>query len=102
MDHQLAGSVKSEQMTSPGKRPICMIDVDALVNKCVKRRRRDSSTAVSPTGHSVEQQQQKQTNHQSSTTTTTTTTTVKRSSRFRGVSRFDILFSCSHFFCFLR
>lgn len=101
MDHQLASSVKSELMTSPGKRPICMIDVDALVNKCVKRRRRDSSTAVSPTGHSVDQQQQKQTNHQSSTTTTTTTTTtVKRSSRFRGVSRFDILFSCSLFFFF--
>ncbi|PRQ40849.1 putative transcription factor AP2-EREBP family [Rosa chinensis] len=85
---QLASSVKSELVTSPSKRPICMIEVDALVNKCVKRRRRDSSTAVSPAGHNADQQQQTQPNHPSSTTTTTTTTTtVKRSSRFRGVSR---------------
>ncbi|KAL6190021.1 hypothetical protein ACLB2K_036422 [Fragaria x ananassa] len=76
---QLASSVKSELMKSPGKRPICMIEVDALVNKCVKRRRRDTSTAVSTIVSNAVP------NPQSSTTTTTTT--VKRSSRFRGVSR---------------
>ncbi|KAL6186886.1 hypothetical protein ACLB2K_043005 [Fragaria x ananassa] len=74
---QLASGVKSEFMKSPGKRPICMIEVDALVNKCVKRRRRDTSTAVSTIVSNAVP------NPQSSTTTTT----VKRSSRFRGVSR---------------
>lgn len=78
---QLASSVKSELMKSPGKRPICMIEVDALVNKCVKRRRRDTSTAVSTIVSNAVP------NPQSSTTTTT----VKRSSRFRGVSRFNML-----------
>ncbi|XP_050371977.1 AP2-like ethylene-responsive transcription factor At1g79700 [Argentina anserina] len=81
---QLASSVKSELMTSTGKRPICMIEVDALVNKCVKRRRRDTSTGVSATVNNADQQQKTQPNPQSSATTTTT---VKRSSRFRGVSR---------------
>nr|AZL19513.1 transcription factor AP210 [Fragaria x ananassa] len=81
MDQLAASSVKSELMKSPEKRPICMIEVDALVNKCVKRRRRDTSTAVPTTVSNAVP------NPQSSTTTTTTTTTAKGSSRFRGVSR---------------
>ncbi|PQQ08681.1 hypothetical protein Pyn_14568 [Prunus yedoensis var. nudiflora] len=53
MDHLT--SVKSE--LSQGKRPLCIIEVDALDNKCVKRRRRDSSAVVAPAGCSDQQQE---------------------------------------------
>lgn len=41
----MTSSVKSE-FIGPGRRPLCMIEVDALVNKCVKRRCRDSSAVA--------------------------------------------------------
>ncbi|KAH0991483.1 hypothetical protein GBA52_002966 [Prunus armeniaca] len=86
MDHLT--SVKSE--LSQGRRPLCLIEVDALVNKCVKRRRRDSSAVVAPAGCSDQQQgdqRPQQQAQQAGQSTVATTTTVKRSSRFRGVSR---------------
>ncbi|KAL6294677.1 hypothetical protein ACE6H2_002819 [Prunus campanulata] len=86
MDHLT--SVKPE--LSQGKRPLCIIEVDALVNKCVKRRRRDSSAVVAPAGCSDQQQgdqRPQQQAQQAGQSTVATTTTVKRSSRFRGVSR---------------
>jgi hypothetical protein len=68
----------------PGARRLRMIEGDALANKCIKRRRRESPVpAISCNNEGQKQQQQKQ-------QTATTTTGVKRSSRFRGVSRFDI------------
>lgn len=60
--------------------------------KCVKRRRRSSSVQVDQQGVQVQEQalvQVDQSVAATTTTTTTTTTTVKRSSRFRGVSRSD-------------
>ncbi|POO00015.1 AP2/ERF transcription factor [Trema orientale] len=73
-------TVKSE--LCPGKRHVCLFEGDnnATPAKCVKRRRRDSTAVLL----SCKDQQGED---QSATTTTTTTTTVKRSSRFRGVSR---------------
>ncbi|KAL4639362.1 hypothetical protein ACB092_03G211800 [Castanea dentata] len=65
---EIENAVKSE--LSPGVRRLCMMEVDTLANnKCVKRRRRD---------YSSKQPQPDQ---------PTTVTGVKRSSRFRGVSR---------------
>ncbi|KAE8023315.1 hypothetical protein FH972_009025 [Carpinus fangiana] len=65
----------------PGARRLRMIEGDALANKCIKKRRRESPVpAISRNNEGQQQQQQKQ-------QTTTTTTVVKRSSRFRGVSR---------------
>ncbi|KAF6159943.1 hypothetical protein GIB67_033027 [Kingdonia uniflora] len=72
-------NVKCE--VNPGKRSLSVANVDVPEVKCVKRRRRESTRAAEVCNDP--QQQQRQT----STTTTTTTTTVKRSSRFRGVSR---------------
>ncbi|KAG7985440.1 hypothetical protein I3843_03G025700 [Carya illinoinensis] len=65
----------------------CAADVDqAQAARCVKRRRRDIPTAVAPgsddNNHSRHQQQ-----FQQQTDQTSTATTVKRSSKFRGVSR---------------
>lgn len=100
MDHLT--SVKSE--LSQGRRPLCIIEVDALVNKCVKRRRRDSSAVVAPAGCSDQQQgdqRPQQQAQQAGQSTVATTTTVKRSSRFRGVSRSDTLCSCWQFAYFL-
>lgn len=91
-------AVKSE-LISPGRRPLCTIEVDALVSKCVKRRRRDSSAvAAAPVPGNSDQQGDQRLKQQAqadqSPTSTTTTTTVKRSSRFRGVSRSDMLCLC--------
>ncbi|KAG4935846.1 Ethylene-responsive transcription factor WRI1 [Glycine max] len=74
--------VKSE--LSPRSHRLVIIDgSDVISTKCAKRRRRDSSMAVlGGNGQQGEQlEEQKQLGGQS------TATTVKRSSRFRGVSR---------------
>ncbi|KAL2343425.1 hypothetical protein Fmac_004710 [Flemingia macrophylla] len=74
--------VKSE--LSPRSHRMLMIDgSEVIATKCVKRRRRDSSLAVlGGNGQQGEQSEEhKQLGCQS------TATTVKRSSRFRGVSR---------------
>ncbi|KAM7493898.1 hypothetical protein LguiB_028507 [Lonicera macranthoides] len=55
--------------------------------KCVKRRRRSSSVQVDQQGVQVQEQALVQVDQSAVATITTTTTTVKRSSRFRGVSR---------------
>lgn len=73
--------VKSE-LSPTRKHRLLMLDGDgdvAATTKCVKRRRRDSSVAVQQKGEQSEEQQQ--------LSSQPTATTVKRSSRFRGVSR---------------
>ncbi|KAK2966931.1 hypothetical protein RJ640_002116 [Escallonia rubra] len=70
--------VKSEE--NPGRRQMCKVDVDAPEARCVKRRRRD--TAAAAIDCDLRQQQPQEVVDQSSAPTT-----VKRSSRFRGVSR---------------
>ena len=57
-----------------------MMEAEINVNKCIKRRRRDSSLAVLGGNEQQEQRQQPQGDQSN-------TTTMKRSSRFRGVSR---------------
>lgn len=63
----------------PGERGLRMLEGDALANKCIKRRRREPSAPTISCNEGEQQQKQ-----------STTTSGVKRSSRFRGVSRFDI------------
>eukprot|EP00257_Ricinus_communis_P025885 XP_025013299.1 LOW QUALITY PROTEIN: AP2-like ethylene-responsive transcription factor At1g16060 [Ricinus communis] len=69
-----------------GRRGLCLIEGEAMETKCIKRRRRDSSLALLS---SNDQQQQQPHGDQNTTATAAgaTATTVKRSSRFRGVSR---------------
>ncbi|KAG6719787.1 hypothetical protein I3842_03G024300 [Carya illinoinensis] len=65
----------------------CAADVDqAQAARCVKRRRRDIPTAVAP-GSDDNNQSRHQQQFQQQTDQTSTATTVKRSSKFRGVSR---------------
>ncbi|KAJ7953762.1 AP2-like ethylene-responsive transcription factor [Quillaja saponaria] len=75
-------TVKSE--TSTKSHGLCIIESEAMPSKCVKRRRRDSSTTTlscnEQQGGELQQQQLPQADQ-------TTTSSVKRSSRFRGVSR---------------
>ncbi|XP_060959101.1 AP2-like ethylene-responsive transcription factor At2g41710 [Cannabis sativa] len=83
-------TVKSKMC--PGKQHMCLFEghnSNVMATKCVKRRRRDS-TSVSQTY--IDQQGHQHVDQYvpitaATTSTTTTTTTVKRSSRFRGVSR---------------
>uniref|UniRef100_A0A2C9UVG6 AP2/ERF domain-containing protein n=1 Tax=Manihot esculenta TaxID=3983 RepID=A0A2C9UVG6_MANES len=72
--------VKNEE--NHGRRRICMVEGASQATHHVKRRRRDPS-AVAPVGDETQSQQlqQQQTDQASATTA------VKRSSRFRGVSR---------------
>ncbi|KAK9277451.1 hypothetical protein L1049_006995 [Liquidambar formosana] len=79
-------SVKSE--ASPGRRRLCLVEGDIAETKYVKRRRRDpSALALGCIDHQGEQQQQQPQPQPPQVEQSTTTTTVKRSSRFRGVSR---------------
>ncbi|XP_019190881.1 PREDICTED: AP2-like ethylene-responsive transcription factor At1g79700 [Ipomoea nil] len=78
-------SVKSEEVLSPaGRRSLCVVNYE---NKCVKRRRRSppAAIAIQPPGETSLQNAADSTTpkHQN----VPTTPTVKRSSRFRGVSR---------------
>ncbi|XP_027152657.1 AP2-like ethylene-responsive transcription factor At1g16060 [Coffea eugenioides] len=78
--------IKSEE--SPGRRRMCTADAGAPGGRSVKRRRRDQQTAAADAfplacpGQQMQQQQLEQVVDLSSAPTT-----VKRSSRFRGVSR---------------
>ena len=67
-----------------GSRSLCNVETDISMTKCVKRRRRSPSLA-----QGVEPQQSKPPGLPLADppTAAATTTTVKRSSRFRGVSR---------------
>nr|QNI23761.1 AP2/ERF transcription factor [Camptotheca acuminata] len=73
-------SVKAEVMNS-GRRRLCMVEGDAPVTKCVMRRRRDPSAVA--LGCNIDQGKQQQLQ----LLPVDQPTTVKRSSRFRGVSR---------------
>ncbi|PIA27960.1 hypothetical protein AQUCO_07400065v1 [Aquilegia coerulea] len=80
-------AVKTE-VVNMGRRRFNMVDGVTPEIKCVKRRRREPTGVVIREPQKQEQQQVDQSTTSTTTaTTTTTTTTVKRSSRFRGVSR---------------
>ncbi|KAL4383060.1 hypothetical protein GQ457_15G005020 [Hibiscus cannabinus] len=71
--------VTAKSESSPMRTRSFAIEGDAIDTKCIKRRRRDHSNGAPP-GCNNEQQQQLQGDQP-------TATTVKRSSKFRGVSR---------------
>ncbi|KAA3460772.1 AP2-like ethylene-responsive transcription factor [Gossypium australe] len=72
--------VTAKSEFSPGRTRLCTAEDNAIDTKCIKRRRRDHSNSA--LGLSNQQQQ-----HQQLQGDQPTATTVKRSSRFRGVSR---------------
>ncbi|MBA0718241.1 hypothetical protein Golax_005996 [Gossypium laxum] len=74
--------VTAKSQFSPGRTRLCTAEDNAIDTKCIKRRRRDHSNSA--LGLSNQQQQ-----HQQLQGDQPTATTVKRSSRFRGVSRFE-------------
>ena len=71
--------VKDEQYQ--GRRRMCPADGEVQAVRCVKRRRRDPASFAVGCHYNQGQQPQQQNDQ------TTVATTVKRSSRFRGVSR---------------
>ncbi|KAK3015288.1 hypothetical protein RJ639_006926, partial [Escallonia herrerae] len=75
----MAAAMMVESEENPGRRRMCKVDVNAPEARCVKRRRRDTAAAAI---NCDLQQQPQQVVDQSSAPTT-----VKRSSRFRGVSK---------------
>jgi hypothetical protein len=80
--------VKNE--LSPRSNRLLMLETDSVVTtKCVKRRRRDSSIAQQGDVSEIQQPLSGQ------------ATTVKRSSKFRGVSRHVLMFINILFFLFL-
>ncbi|KAG5592508.1 hypothetical protein H5410_043022 [Solanum commersonii] len=80
-------SVKCEKLSPGNRRSLCMVDYDIPVNnKCVKRRRKSPVAAVivndnNNNGQKLDSSKVDQSN------SIVQTPTVKRSSRFRGVSR---------------
>ena len=78
--------VKSE--VSPVRRRLCEMEGELPVAKCGKRRRREPNALALGCTNQADQQKPQQL--QAVDQSTTTTTTVKRSSRFRGVSRYGI------------
>ncbi|CAI9109633.1 OLC1v1009492C1 [Oldenlandia corymbosa var. corymbosa] len=81
--------IKSEE--NPGKRRVCMLDGEALDGKPVKRRRRDQNqngTNAEVSSHQIPGQRlQVREQMEQADQPSSAPTTVKRSSRFRGVSR---------------
>ncbi|XVF16551.1 hypothetical protein REPUB_Repub10bG0041800 [Reevesia pubescens] len=73
--------VKDEQYQGRRRR-MCSADGEVQAVRCVKRRRRDPASVALGCDDNIQGQQPKQQNDQ-----TNAATTVKRSSRFRGVSR---------------
>ncbi|KAI3963474.1 hypothetical protein MKW98_022896 [Papaver atlanticum] len=78
--------VKCEVNTGVRRR-VCSENNETRVVKNVKRRRREPIVGDTSTSTNTESKEQQQVDGSSATSTTTTTTTIKRSSRFRGVSR---------------
>ncbi|KAJ8555181.1 hypothetical protein K7X08_012677 [Anisodus acutangulus] len=78
-----ASTVKCE-MVNPGRRSLCMPDYGIPANKCVKRRRKSPPAAVIVNDNNNRQKLDSSKANQNSIVQTPT---VKRSSRFRGVSR---------------
>ncbi|KAK8484352.1 hypothetical protein V6N13_042406 [Hibiscus sabdariffa] len=76
--------VTAKPELSPMRTRSFTIEGDAIDTKCIKRRRRDHSNSAAPGCNNEQQQQQQQQQLQSDQPTATT---VKRSSRFKGVSR---------------
>ncbi|KAK8657593.1 hypothetical protein V6N13_035824 [Hibiscus sabdariffa] len=74
--------VTAKSESSPMRTRSFAIEGDAIDTKCIKRRRRDHSNGAPPGCNSEQQQQQQQLQGDQPTATT-----VKRSSKFRGVSR---------------
>ncbi|XP_011021597.1 PREDICTED: AP2-like ethylene-responsive transcription factor At1g79700 [Populus euphratica] len=75
---------------SLGRRRLCMIEEerrDGETGKCIKRRRRDPSTYSLSCNINDQQSDQQQQQQSLGDRTAAVATTVKRSSRFRGVSR---------------
>ncbi|KAK5776908.1 hypothetical protein PVK06_044873 [Gossypium arboreum] len=72
--------VTAKSEFSPGRTRLCTAEDNAIDTNCIKRRRRDHSNSA--LGLSNQQQR-----HQQLQGDQPTATTVKRSSRFRGVSR---------------
>lgn len=88
--------VKNEE--NPGSSRMCMADSEeAQLARCVKRRRRDPAAVTLRRDDNQSQQQLPQ----QQTDQTSAASTVKRSSRFRGVSRSkeeNVLGTCNLFF----
>ncbi|RZC59915.1 hypothetical protein C5167_007216 [Papaver somniferum] len=78
--------VKCEVNTGVRRRS-CSENNETRVVKNVKRRRREPIVGDASTSTNTESKEQQQVDGSSATSTTATTTTIKRSSRFRGVSR---------------
>lgn len=85
---EMTAAVKSE--LSPAKRHLFIFEGDNnVVTTCIKRRRRDSSSSTVAVGCKEQQQADDQPQTQANQSAVAANTTpVKRSSRFRGVSRF--------------
>ncbi|XVF43059.1 hypothetical protein PTKIN_Ptkin02bG0010500 [Pterospermum kingtungense] len=75
--------VTAKSELSPARRPLCLAEGGTIETKCIRRRRRDPSTGALGCNNQGEQQRQRQRLQGDQPTATT----VKRSSRFRGVSR---------------
>ncbi|XP_019070727.1 AP2-like ethylene-responsive transcription factor At1g16060 [Solanum lycopersicum] len=77
-------SVKCEKLSPGNRRSLCMVDYDIPVNnKCIKRRRKSPATVVTVNDNS----QKLDSSKVDQSNSIVQTPTVKRSSRFRGVSR---------------
>ncbi|KAF2302411.1 hypothetical protein GH714_036220 [Hevea brasiliensis] len=80
-----SGNSQVTSTAAAGRRSFCMVEGDDMEIKCVKRRRRDPSLVTTTlSSNENEQAHQKQGDQ---TVAAAAATTVKRSSRFRGVSR---------------
>lgn len=81
-------SVKCEKLSPGNRRSLCMVDYDIPVNnKCIKRRRKSPATVVTVNDNS----QKLDSSKVDQSNSIVQTPTVKRSSRFRGVSRYSII-----------
>jgi len=79
---------------SLGRRRLCIIEEERRAGetgKCIKRRRRDPSTFALSCNINDQQSDQQQQQQSLGDRTAAVATTVKRSSRFRGVSRFNLI-----------
>ncbi|XVF85994.1 hypothetical protein PTKIN_Ptkin17bG0165300 [Pterospermum kingtungense] len=79
--------VTAKAELSPGRRRLSMAEGDSIETKCIKRRRRDPNTGALGCKNQEGEQQRQQQQQQQQRGDQPTATTVKRSSRFRGVSR---------------
>lgn len=81
--------VKNEEnQPAAGRRRISVADGEVKAVRCVKRRRRDPAAALEAAVLSCGDNNQSSQQQQQADQTSPATTTVKRSSKFRGVSRY--------------